>query len=285
MKKSYANRKLPALMLSIACGLFALQPVADACTRVFWNDNQFAPIVGRTMDWPGSTEPSLVVFPRGMQRDGGMAGSEVVVAENPAKWISKYGSIVTTIYGIGTADGVNERGLGAHMQYLQAADFGPRDVVKPGVQATLWAQYILDNAANVKEAIELLNSVQIVMLKSHGYDATVHLAIDDASGDSAIVEYVEGKMTIYHGREHKIMTNDPTYDKQLVLLKKHDFSKPSSDTPLPGNVKATDRFQRAAYFSALLPNPKDERSAIASMFSIVRNVSVPFGAPYAGLGV
>ena len=52
------------------------------------------------------------------------------------------------------------------------------------------------------------------------------------------------------------MTNDPTYDEQLELLKQQDFSKPSSDLPLPGNVKATDRFQRAAYYSAMLPEPK-----------------------------
>ena len=39
--------------------------------------------------------------------------------------------MVTTIYGIGTADGFNERGLGAHMLYLTATDFGPRDAESP----------------------------------------------------------------------------------------------------------------------------------------------------------
>ena len=29
------------------------------------------------------------------------------------------------------------------------------------------------------------------------------------------------------------MTNDPTYEEQLALLKKQDFSHPSSDTPCP----------------------------------------------------
>ncbi|MGL5757303.1 linear amide C-N hydrolase [Plesiomonas sp.] len=285
IKKRTINRTLPKLVLSAACGFFALQPVADACTRVLWNDNQFAPIVGRTMDWPESTEPTLVVLPRGMARDGSLAGEEVVFTENPAKWVSKYGSIVTTIYGIGSADGINERGLGAHMLYLKQTDFGPRDVSKQGVQAALWAQYLLDNAANVKEALDLLKNIQVVMVKAHGHQANVHLAIEDESGDSAIIEYVKGEMVVHHGRENKIMTNDPTYDQQLELLKKHDFSKPSSDTQLPGNVKATDRFQRAAYYSAMLPKPKDERSAVASMLAIARNVSVPFGAPYADFGI
>lgn len=62
-----------------------------------------------------------------------------LVKDNPARWTSKYGSLVTTIYGIGTADGINEAGLGAHMLYLNATDFGARDVSKPGLHAGLGA--------------------------------------------------------------------------------------------------------------------------------------------------
>ncbi|MGD9651140.1 MAG: linear amide C-N hydrolase, partial [Candidatus Dadabacteria bacterium] len=40
------------------------------CTRILWNNNKLAVVVGRTMDWPESTEPVLTVFPRGMERDG-----------------------------------------------------------------------------------------------------------------------------------------------------------------------------------------------------------------------
>ena len=39
------------------------------------------------------------------------------------------------------------------MLYLNATDFGPRDPAKPGVHAGLWAQYLLDNAATVAEAL------------------------------------------------------------------------------------------------------------------------------------
>ena len=81
------------------------------------------------------------------------------------------------------------------------------------------------------------------------------------------------------------MTNDPAYDQQLALLKKQDFSHPSSDMPLPGNVNPRDRFARADYYLALLPQPKDEREAIAGVFAIARNVSVPFGAPYESFGI
>jgi choloylglycine hydrolase len=284
-KNRTVSRSAIGVMVGIAAGLLVGQPAAQACSRILWNDNGLAVVVSRTMDWPESTQPILTVLPRGMKRDGGRAGAEVVVKDNPARWTSKYGSIITTVYGIGTADGLNERGLGVHMLYLNATDFGPRDKSKPGVHAGLWAQFLLDNAATVKEALALLDTVQVVMVEAHGHKATVHLAIEDASGDSAIIEFVKGERVVHHGREYRIMTNDPTYAEQLALLKKQDFSKPSSDTPLPGNVKATDRFQRAAYYAAMLPKPKSEREAVASVMAIARNVSVPFGAPYKGFGI
>ena len=272
-------------LVAVTATLVAWQPAADACSRILWSDNGLAVVVARTMDWPESTQPVLTVLPRGMARDGGRAGAETVVKDNPARWTSKYGSLVTTIYGIGTADGLNERGLGVHMLYLNATDFGPREPGQPAVQAGLWAQFLLDNAATVTEALGLLDTVQVVMVETHGHKANVHLAIEDAGGDSAIIEFVKGRKVVHHGREFRIMTNDPTYDEQLALLKKQDFSKPSSDTPLPGNVKATDRFQRAAYYSAMLPKPKTEREAVAAVLAVARNVSVPFGAPYKGFGI
>lgn len=237
------------------------------------------------MDWPESTEPKLVVFPKGVFQDGGKLGTEQVVTGNAQKWTSKYGSIVVSIYGLGTVDGFNEKGLAMHMLYLKTTDFGKRDPNVPGIQAGLWGQYVLDNAANVKEALDLLEEIQVIMVEAHGRQATVHLALEDAEGDSAIIEYIDGKKVVHHGRQYKIMTNDPTYDEQLKLLAKHDFSKPSREMPLPGNVNAVDRFQRAAYYTALLPKPKNEREAIASVFSVMRNTSVPFGAPYGEFGI
>jgi choloylglycine hydrolase len=254
------------------------------CTRILWQNGRGV-FAGRSMDWPESTEPMLTVMPRGMQRDGGLLGRDRVERANPARWTSKYGSIGTTVYGLGLADGLNEAGLGGHMLYLRSTDFGRRQAEKPGYHAALWLQAALDNAATVAEALAYVEQAQPVMIESHGFKSTVHLALDDASGDSAIIEYIDGKAVIHHGRQYRIMTNDPTYDEQLALLAERDYSNPGFDTPVPGNVKATDRFQRAAYFMSVLREPKDERQAVASALAIVRNCSVPFGAPYGEFGV
>jgi len=258
---------------------------ASACTRILWNSNKLAVLSSRTMDWPESTEPVLTILPRGMRRNGGKLGPDTIVEDNPARWRSKYGSVVVTVYGVGAVDGLNEPGLAGHLLYLTAADYGTRDARKPGLNAALWLQYVLDNAASVAEALQLLESVQVVGAEARGHEATVHLAIEDASGDSAIIEHIEGKAVVHHGRDYRVMTNDPPYDEQLALLKRMDFSKPSSDAPLPGNVNARDRFQRASYYLAMLPEPKTEREAVAGVLAIARNVSVPFGAPYKQFGI
>ena len=79
------------------------------CTRVLWNDNGLTVVVGRSMDWPTSTDPILTVLPRGLAHDGGLIGPSRIVDENPLTWTSTYGSLVTTVYGVGAADGLNER--------------------------------------------------------------------------------------------------------------------------------------------------------------------------------
>ena len=279
-------RSVPIYLFAFTCVVvISLASSTDACSRILWNDNGLAVVSSRTMDWPESTEPKLVVFPRGVQQNGSELAGSTVVPENPAIWKSKYGSIVTSVYGIGTVDGLNEKGLAVHGLYLTATDYGKRNPKLPGVHAGLWAQYLLDNADSVEEALKLNSEIQVIMVQAHGRDASIHMAIEDASGDSAIIEYIDGKPVVHHGKEFRVMTNDPTYDEQLKLLSKLDFSKPSSDMPLPGNVNPRDRFQRASYYVDLLPKPKDEREAIADVLAIARNVSVPFGAPYKNFGV
>lgn len=260
-------------------------PYASACTRIFSNTNA-TKIVGRTMDWATTTEPTLMVMPRGLSHDGGRLGPTEVIPVNPLRWTSKYGSVVTTIFGIGTADGMNERGLSAHMLYFPPAAYGERDIQKPGLQAALWAQYALDSSATVSEAIANLQKVQLVKISlvKHGQTqtATVHVALEDASGDSAVLEMIGGKLIVYHGRQYRVMTNAPAYDEQLKLLATRNFANPTMETLVPGNVNPRDRFQRASYYLSVLSVPKNERQSVAGILTVTRSVSIPYGAPVNG---
>jgi choloylglycine hydrolase len=73
------------------------------------------------------------------------------------------------------------------------------------------------------------------------------------------------------------MTNEPTYDKQIENLQQ--YRSFGGDKPLPGERTPTDRFVRAAYYVNNLPTPANPAEGAAYMFSVIRNVSVPFGKP------
>jgi penicillin V acylase-like amidase (Ntn superfamily) len=242
------------------------------CTRVLWDDGNGNVFVGRTQDWTERANSAFRVYPRGIDRVG-------AVAENPHRWTSTYGSVVVTAYDIGTHEGVNEKGLSGHALYLaEEAAFGERDPEVEAIGIMQWVQYYLDNFATVAEAVEAQETfaVQIEpLILPNGYPTLVHVSLSDKSGDSAVIEYSGGKAKVYHDRRFTVMTNEPTYDKQIENLKQYRTF--GGDAPLPGERTPTDRFVRAAYYANGLPTPANADEGAAYLFSVIRHVSVPFG--------
>ena len=46
---------------------------------------------------------------------------------------------------------------------------------------------------------------------------------------------------------------------------------------LPGTNRSADRFARASFYVNAVPKNQDARLSLASVFSVIRNVSVPYG--------
>lgn len=258
---------------ALAIGLMSTSS-ALPCTRVVWSAPDGQVFVGRTQDWTERANSSFRVFPRGMERSG-------AVAENPHKWKSKYGSLIITGYDIATHEGVNEKGLSAQILYLAGeTDYGARHPKREGIGVTQWVQYFLDNYATVAEAVEAQKTFAFQiesLILPNGFPTLVHLSISDKSGDSAVIEYVGGTPRVYHDKRFTVMTNEPTYDKQIENLRQYRTF--GGDKPLPGERTPSDRFVRAAYYASGLPKPTSTNEGAAFMFSVIRNISVPFSAP------
>ncbi|QIK60919.1 linear amide C-N hydrolase [Dysgonomonas sp. HDW5A] len=242
------------------------------CTRVVYTGTEGMIVTGRTMDWKTELYSNIWVFPKGIERDG-------KTGENSLKWTSKYGSVVTSAFEIASTDGMNEKGLVANLLWLPESQYPVRDQSKPGLTIAAWVQYMLDNFATVNEAVSFVEGGTFQVVSDEMPDgsrmATLHLAISDATGDNAIFEYIDGKLTIHHSKDYKVMTNSPTYDKQLAL---NDYWKSIGGlTFLPGTNRPADRFARASFYIDVIPKTNDEKIAIASVFSVIRNASVPHG--------
>lgn len=259
-----------ALLLAVGIGISFSS--VQACTRVVYQGPENTIITGRTMDWKEDTMSNLWIFPRGMERSG-------EVGTNPLKWKSKYGSVVTAAYDICSTDGMNEKGLVANLLWLAESEYPQWDGKKPGLSIAAWVQYMLDNFETVNEAVAYVEKGTFQVVSDQMPDgsrfATLHLSISDATGDNAIFEYVKGKLEVHHDRSYQVMTNSPIFDQQLAL---NDYWKNIGGlTFLPGTNRAADRFVRASYYINAIPKTDDMRVSVASVFSVIRNTSVPYG--------
>lgn len=267
-----SKNRLLLLVIFFLMILLLANPSANACSRVLYHGLEGTVITGRTMDWTEDIGTNLWIFPREMEREGR-------VGPNSFKWTSKYGSVIATGYDISTTDGMNEEGLVANVLWLAESVYPEWDGQKPGLCLAAWAQYVLDSFATVEETVEALSREEFILVTADmpGLDklATVHLAVSDSLGDSAIFEYVDGKLVIHHDSSYLVMTNSPTYQQQLAL--NEYWKEIGGMVVLPGTSRAADRFARAWFYINAIPKTADIQVAVASVFSVIRNVSVPFG--------
>ncbi len=260
------------LLLAFTLCLAITSP-ADACSRAVYLGSDDQIITVRSMDWATDLGTNLWAFPRGMKRQGAAGPGSVT-------WTSKYGSVVASAFEAATADGMNEKGLVANLLYLAESKYPvvAADEKRKPICISAWCQYVLDHYATVAEAVEALRKepIYVVTVKTpDGHEGSVHLAISDPMGDSAIFEYVEGRLVIHHGREFQVMTNSPTYDQQLAL--NTYWKQIGGTTMLPGTNRAADRFVRASFYINAIPQTAKLGEAVASCFGVIRNVSVPLG--------
>ena len=257
---------------ALLSGGMGLASVADACTRVVYHGENGLVVTGRTMDWRDEIPASLWIMPRGLTHDGG-AGPQSV------HWTSRYGSVVTSSFGFSTVDGMNEKGLVANMLVLAGTNYSEAKDAENLLTVAAWVQYFLDNFATVDEAVAAMKKDPVTVVSSAipGSDwfATLHVSLSDARGDSAIFEYINGKLEIHHGRHYQVMTNDPSFDEQLAI--QAYWQGIGGTTFLPGTNRSADRFARASFYIHAIPKTANPELADAQVMSVLNNVSVPMG--------
>lgn len=257
----------------ITCIAIALTSFeTDACTRFIYKTGTDSFIVARSMDWAEDPKTDLWAFPKGMKRDGGLGDGSIT-------WTSKHGSVIASFYNIATVEGMNDAGLVANTLYLVETDYGDAKASgKPLISVGAWTQYALDNFATVAEAVDALSKEPFAIVAPtlpDGSAAGGHLSLADATGDSAIFEYLNGKLVIHHDPKYTVMTNSPTFDQQLAVSAY--WKGISGFSFLPGTINSSDRFVRMSWSLNAAPKEKDERLALATAFSLIRSISVPLG--------
>ena len=97
-------------------------------------------------------------------------------------------------------DGMNEKGLCVSVNMIQDRATIQQDTGKPDITTTTAIRLMLDKAANVEEALALLEEYDLHASMNY----MIHFAIADNSGSSVAVEYINNEMLV---TETPILTN------------------------------------------------------------------------------
>lgn len=97
-------------------------------------------------------------------------------------------------------DGMNERGLAVAVLMIQDSATIAQDTGKPDLTTTTAVRLLLNRAATVDEALDLLEGCDL----HASMGLMVHFALADASGRSVVVEYVDNQMVV---TETPVVTN------------------------------------------------------------------------------
>ncbi|GAB3518682.1 linear amide C-N hydrolase [Photobacterium alginatilyticum] len=263
------KRNKTVLATAVALGVVFTATAAEACSRLIWETENHGVFVSRTMDWMVETHPTIDVRAKGQSYLGADSGTD------SKQWTSKYASIMATFYGKAGVDGFNEAGLAANALYFNEESPGDYTAERPQLENSRIVPYILDNYATVEEAVAGLKKIQIQQFSHNGEALKGHYAIQDASGDSAILEFIDGQWEVYHGKQYDVLTNSPEYHQHL---KSWEEQQPKSQSvisgsfTLPGNVASEQRFIWNKYMLEQLEEPTSYLNGLAKINSSTYHV-------------
>jgi len=241
------RRALGALAL---CAALPAVPCTTFCVR-----GPDGLVFGRNYDYAFG-DGMVLVNARGVEKIS-------VLERTPAHWTSKYGSVTFNQYGRDNPmGGVNERGFVVELMELQDTKY-PAPDSRPQLGLLEWIQYVLDNYASVDEALAGAKRVRI------GTRAPAHFLLADRSGDTAVVEFLGGRLLVRRGDTlpTRVLANT-TYDE--------DVEYAATNTPkaeLPRGLEGShERFARASR-SVKAYEAKPEGSAVDRSFEILDEVA------------
>jgi choloylglycine hydrolase len=293
--------KKQKIISAIVVSLFIKSSISDACTGISLKAADQTVVVARTVEWAlGDAQHNrLVVFPR----------AKGYVAQTPdglngMKWTGKYGFVFVSGYGQNYGpDGLNEEGLYVGMYYLPGfADFQVYKKADASKSMSVgdYMQWMLSSFKTVKEVRNHLNDVIVVNVadpRFGGVPLPFHWKISDPSGESMIIEIVEGGKVKTYDAFRGVITNSPTYDWHLTNLRNyiHLSSTPSSPieidkvkfTPLgggsglvglPGDFTPPSRFVRAAVLTSVVRPLATGNDAVFEAFRILDSFNITVGA-------
>ncbi|MHC4693961.1 MAG: LamG-like jellyroll fold domain-containing protein [Planctomycetota bacterium] len=171
------------------------QSAGPMCTCFSVISKQTDRIFGRNFDWR-NTEAALLLFtdPPGKYASVSMVDVTYFRFDPVKTGLLDYLVLLGSPYL--PTEGMNECGVAVAALQVPHAD-GGNDPNKETVGVSCLMRQILDNAGSVDEAITLIEQYNVVFT----YGPPSHLLISDSSGNSAVIEFLDGSPTVLKSTE------------------------------------------------------------------------------------
>lgn len=219
------------IVTKLALSLITTSVVAVACADIFINKNGYH-VTARSFEFGlNLTNETIVRFIGQKQTSNIIMNLDKIPAKQINTWTYKNGFV-----GRGdewrpdfTADGMNDKGVSASLLYAPGITTYPEYNKNDGRKVMSVydiSTYVLTMADSTKDAIEIIKEIQWVNAGFELYTGVfvknlpIHLSIRDKNGDSAVIEFIDGKTIIYENAKN-VMTNSPSYPEQLKYAAKY----------------------------------------------------------------
>ncbi|CAN5524985.1 choloylglycine hydrolase family protein [soil metagenome] len=254
-------------------------------------------VVGRTMEFPNDMNARVAVLPVGFE------GVGIGADDRPGKsWVADYGLVGMDAFGHPDVltDGMNQAGLYAGLLYMPGfCDYTPAEGADPGSLMSIVnvVAYLLGTCASVADAATALGSTTVwpYVYGPFGFAPPAHIVLHDATGASAVVEWVAGAMVITNN-PIGVACNWPHLDWHLTNLRNYVNLSTENPSPisiegvelsimgqgpgmlgLPGDSSSPARFVRAAAMTASLRPIATGAELERTALHLLNNFDIPWG--------
>lgn len=266
-----------------------------ACTDIQIITKDHSIIVGRTMDFTIETKPKIKIFPRNKTFSATAPNNS-----ESFKWKNKYAYLAITVMGYDniTPDGINEKGLSIEGLWLPETQYSkpkPQEYSQ-SISISELAMWILGNFSSTTEVENAISNINIWgnSIPPIGV-APIHIVLHDKSGNSIVIEFINGKTKIYENSS-QVVTNSPTYDWQLTNLRNYitltnqNYASKEIDGKtlletgsgtgffgIPGDYTPPSRFVKIAALNYFADKQTTAQQGVILMAHIINNVDIPLG--------
>ena len=159
--------------------------------------------------------------------------------ERSLRWTSKYATLTFSLVcrELPSA-GINERGLVINEMTLDATQY-PQADNRPPIVPLQWIQFHLDNCATVDDVLSSQQKMRVAGF-SAVEDRGHHFLLADASGDMAIIEFIDGERVVHRPNSSAaVLTNSPSKESLDFLARHRGFG---GDLDIRISPDSMDRF-------------------------------------------